>query len=703
MKYYFSDFETTVAPTFDTTEAQAQSLSTEVWASSSIDYDDEDNTPHRFYNINDYLDWVFSQDSHNQVFHNLAKFDSYFIIDALIKRGFAWKDKRLQWPVGNYIVGTNGSFTVYVDVWPEGECEERGVTPRAYNFIDSMDHLNESVSKLGTRLDIPKGETPLVIQGETLEQTLHVTYDRKGNPRRIPGRRWTWEEALKYIDTDVLAVVLTARRMKLAEYWDSGLNTTASLAYNAMIFGDNPINDPKVRRRDDFRVRNYPNFWGNDLPPAPFKQATIYNPWPPEGRPDAVINGKVQEAATYKQAIAEQNPTIRWAYKGGLNLVNPIHQATNEKEEAGQAFVGEGTVLDVNSMYPWIYSTRPLPRFVHSVSYREDVAAPGDIDTLRRIVEQQPELFAIVDFEHITMTCRDEFTPFIKPNTADPRYKNQASTDKDRLGYSPAEFYARNAEFKHGLTLTSVEIELMLETYDIHEFMINRIVWYQRDPWLEQQMQDHCERWTRAKQASEKNSFDYLLAKLMLNSPYGKLGQYTRIYNEPIYANQGDQVVKVTNIKSAGGHEDADVATAAFITAYGRVYLARTINKIGLGKFLYCDTDSIHMLGNPTHDELQEWGIHTDSKELGAWDIEGRFTRGKFIKPKNYGEELVQADGSLKWHTTCAGFTRQVPMGQFRVGGVFPEMRNIVVDGGVLLLTRYMEIRDPIIEKFIIE
>ena len=64
-------------------------------------------------------------------------------------------------------------------------------------------------------------------------------------------------------------------------------------------------------------------------------------------------------------------------------------------------------------------------------------------------------------------------------------------------------------------------------------------------------------------------------------------------------------LVKLLSDKSVTGLKYAEVAAAAFITAYGRVKLATDINKIGLDHVAGCDTDSLICFGLSL-DELKE-------------------------------------------------------------------------------------------------
>ena len=93
----------------------------------------------------------------------------------------------------------------------------------------------------------------------------------------------------------------------------------------------------------------------------------------------------------------------------------------------------------------------------------------------------------------------------------------------------------------------------------------------------------------------------------------------------------------------------------AFITAYAREKTIRTsqaikdysIEKYGIDKYIYSDTDSIHTL--LSIEELKKF-CEIDDFELGKWKHESTFKRARFIRQKCYIEEI---DDEIK--ITCAG------------------------------------------------
>lgn len=153
--------------------------------------------------------------------------------------------------------------------------------------------------------------------------------------------------------------------------------------------------------------------------------------------------------------------------------------------------------------------------------------------------------------------------------------------------------------------------------------------------------------------SKNKNAGQRTLAKLMLNSLYGK------------FATSLSAINKIPNMDSSGvvtftnGEEKPKAGLylpiGAFITAYAREKTIRTsqaikdysIKKYGIDKYCYSDTDSIHCL--LSIEELKQF-CEIDDFELGKWKHESSFTRAKFIRQKCYLEEI---DNEIK--ITCAG------------------------------------------------
>lgn len=132
------------------------------------------------------------------------------------------------------------------------------------------------------------------------------------------------------------------------------------------------------------------------------------------------------------------------------------------------------------------------------------------------------------------------------------------------------------------------------------------------------------------------------------------------------------------------------IPIACFITAYAREKTIKTsqkikdysIEKYGVDKYVYSDTDSIHCLLDI--EEVKQF-CEIDEIKLGAWAHEGTFSRAKFIRQKCYLEEI---DNEIK--ITCAGLPKrcysQVDWKKFKTGFTCSgKLTFSHVKGGVIL------------------
>jgi hypothetical protein len=79
-----------------------------------------------------------------------------------------------------------------------------------------------------------------------------------------------------------------------------------------------------------------------------------------------------------------------------------------------------------------------------------------------------------------------------------------------------------------------------------------------------------------------------------------------------------------------------------FITSWARYTTITTAQKC-YDRILYCDTDSIHILGTDIPEVIADL---IDPKKLGYWKHESTFKRAKFVKQKTYVEDIY---GKMVW------------------------------------------------------
>ena len=165
----------------------------------------------------------------------------------------------------------------------------------------------------------------------------------------------------------------------------------------------------------------------------------------------------------------------------------------------------------------------------------------------------------------------------------------------------------------------------------------------------------------------------------MLNSLYGKFATNPDTTSMIPYLDSENGIVKY-KLGEPSTRDPVYTAVGSFITAYGRAQTVTTAQNV-YDRFLYADTDSIHLIGT----EVPE-NINVHDTKLGYWKHESTFTRGKFIRAKTYIEEI---NGKL--NVKCAGMTdiikQEITFDNFSIG--FESTKKLKpkkVNGGVVLV-----------------
>nr|DAE09276.1 MAG TPA: DNA polymerase B [Podoviridae sp. ctdKF3] len=292
---------------------------------------------------------------------------------------------------------------------------------------------------------------------------------------------------------------------------------------------------------------------------------------------------------------------IRQAYRGGFTYVNPKFQNKDIKN---------GIVFDVNSLYPSVMYDKPLPYGL--------------------------PLFFNGQYEH------DEMYPlFIQNFTCEFKVKKDYIPTiqlKNNLSYIPNEYITESKE-QVNLVLTSVDLELFFEHYDV--WNIEYI-----NGWKFKQcvgiFKPYIDKWGKVKK--ENKGAIRQLAKLMLNSLYGKFGTNPDVTGKIPYLD--DENVVKWKLGEKEMRDPIYIPMGVFITAWARHKTISTA-QLCFDRFIYADTDSLHLVGTDIPKAIEHI---IDDKELGYWAHESTFTRARFIRQKTYIEEI---DGKID--VKCAG------------------------------------------------
>ena len=349
---------------------------------------------------------------------------------------------------------------------------------------------------------------------------------------------------------------------------------------------------------------------------------------------------------------------VRMAYRGGWTYADPRFQADDRHPDR---IVGAGSVYDVNSLYPDVMYHRPLP-------IGEPIFFNG---------EYTPNSQYPLYIQFMTCHCKlkDGFLPTLQI--------------KNNPFYSEHE-YVLDTKGTVELALTNIDLDILLEHYDVTVFSYNGGFMFEQATGLFCKYIDH---WMHIKATTTGGLRQ--LAKLMLNSLYGK------------FATNPDVTPKIPYLRDDGsvGYKLGDKETrdpvytpmGCFITAWAR-YKTITTAQALYPRFMYADTDSVHVLGT---EPLGIDGIEVHPTNLGAWKHESNFVEAKYVRAKTYMERINQVGAMVEGEYTmvdveehddikCAGMPDElkghVTFDNFKRGlRVHGKLRPRHCKGGIVL------------------
>lgn len=324
----------------------------------------------------------------------------------------------------------------------------------------------------------------------------------------------------------------------------------------------------------------------------------------------------------YYPNVGIKDTLIRKSYRGGWTYLNPLYKEKSVKE---------GIVIDKNSMYPSMMYNEYMPfgePIYFNGKYEEDKCYPLYIQEFSCSFKLKPGKLPCVQLKHT-------------------------------LGYMDNEYIETTEGRIETLTLTSVDLELFFMQYDVDDLVYHEGFKFKRIKGLFKNYIDH---WMNEKiiASKEGNGAKRTIAKLMLNSLYGKFGLSGSVRGKyPTLLEDGSVKYKCYEREE---RNTVYCPVASFITSYARKDIILnsqairdyTLNKYGKDYYIYSDTDSIHCL-YLSDEELSQF-MNIDDYELGAYKVESTFKEGKYIRQKCYIE--IGYDDSI--NSTIAGMPKRL-------------------------------------------
>ncbi len=324
----------------------------------------------------------------------------------------------------------------------------------------------------------------------------------------------------------------------------------------------------------------------------------------------------------YNRLFPELNYNVdkdmRQGYKGGFTYLNPIYK---EKD------VGSGVVLDVNSLYPSVMYSKPMPigePVLFQGEYKEDKVYPLYIQMLS-----------------CSFKLKEGKIPTIQ-------IKGSHFIENEYLESSNEEIIT--------LVLSNIDLKLFLEQYDVFDLSYEC-------GWKFKAMNgiftDYIDKWIKVKNEAtiSGNKGMRQIAKIALNSLYGKFATSLDVQSKYPYLDN-DGIVKYY-LGDKDKKKGLYLPIGIFITSYAREKTIRTsqaikdysIKKYGIDMYIYSDTDSIHTI--LPIEELKQF-CQIDDVKLGYWKHEASFTKARFVRQKCY-LELIDNEVNI----TCAGMAKE--------------------------------------------
>lgn len=327
------------------------------------------------------------------------------------------------------------------------------------------------------------------------------------------------------------------------------------------------------------------------------------------------IIGKNQFDRLFPVLSFAMDSEIRRAYRGGFTYADPRYKGRQ---------LGAGKVFDVNSLYPSVMYTQPIP-------YGEPQFVAGKVMPTK---SHPLTIFAIT----FTAKLKPDYIPTVQI--------------KHNMMFQATE-YLHDIDEPVTLMMTNVDYALMCDHYDV-DVLAWEGGWRFKaalnvfDPYIDKYM----------KIKANSSGGIREISKLFLNSLYGKYATRPDVTGKVPYLDENGTV----RLRRGMDEVRNPVYTAAgvFITSYARDVTIRAA-QANFDAFAYADTDSLHLLRSDIPDTLD---VHPSN--LGAWKHELDFDAAWYIRAKAYLEygrsigKTGEPEGERGFHNAVAGIPTHI-------------------------------------------
>lgn len=343
----------------------------------------------------------------------------------------------------------------------------------------------------------------------------------------------------------------------------------------------------------------------------------------------------------------EYDQYIRNALKGGLCYINPKHKGR---------ILNEVSIYDSNSFYPFIACKYPLP-------YGKPLYFEGE----PKVLKDMPLWIA-----HIEICCKLE--------------ENKIPCIQLRKFY----MYGRN-EFLIDtfgelceIWITNIDLDLIKESYEIYQ-----INWIDGFYFCSSRklFKSYLEPLYQIKEQSQ--GVERETNKVLLNGLLGKFATKTVFKNKmPCLLANDFLTFEVINEEI---RKPIYTAITVFVNSWGRYLLGHKIN-LNFNNFVYCDTDSLHLLGNESNTDYLD--IEIDETKLGAFKNEYKnnpVINAKYLNEKTYYLILKDKNSVIKCSGAPDDLKKVMTFDNFKYNAVFDNrlVPKYVKGGCVLVNTKF--------------